>query len=39
MYLRVACIMEYVIREVKYNNIDFKNLCKKLDDFQNEVFP
>ena len=31
--------MEYVIREVKYNNIDFKNLCKKLDDFQNEVFP
>lgn len=31
--------MEYVIREVEYDNIDFMNLCKKLDDFQNEVFP
>lgn len=31
--------MKYEIREVKYDNIDFQNLCQKLDDFQNNIFP
>lgn len=31
--------MRYEIREVSYENEDFQNLCKKLDDFQNHIFP
>lgn len=31
--------MNFAIKEVDYNNDDFKFLCKKLDDFQNELFP
>lgn len=31
--------MEYDIKEVNYANIDFQNLCQKLDDFQNNIFP
>ncbi len=31
--------MNYEIREVDFNNSDVKNLCKKLDDFQNNILP
>lgn len=31
--------MDYVIKNVNYDNKDFQELCKKLDDFQNEIFP
>lgn len=31
--------MEYVIKEVNYDNTDFQKLCQKLDDFQNVIFP
>lgn len=31
--------MEYDIKEVSYDNIDFQKLCQKLDDFQNNIFP
>lgn len=31
--------MNYTMKEVKYDNNDFQKLCKKLDDFQNEIFP
>ena len=31
--------MNYEIKEVDFNNIDFKHLCEKLDDFQNDIFP
>lgn len=31
--------MEYIIKEVNYDNIDFQRLCQKLDDFQNLIFP
>lgn len=31
--------MNYKIKEIDFNNVDFKNLCKKLDDFQNDIFP
>ncbi len=30
--------MSYTMKEVKFNAIDFKKLCKKLDDFQNNIF-
>lgn len=30
--------MNYEIKEVLYSNLDFKKLCKKLDDFQNNIF-
>lgn len=30
--------MNYIIKEVEFNNIDFENLCKKLDAFQNNIF-
>lgn len=31
--------MNYEIRKVDLNNEDFRSLCKKLDDFQNDIFP
>lgn len=31
--------MDYLIKEVSYNNLDFKNLCVKLDQFQNIIIP
>lgn len=31
--------MQYEIKEVNYDNEDFKNLCRRLDDFQNDIFP
>ena len=31
--------MKYIIKEVNYDNYDFENLCKKLDDFQNNLYP
>ncbi len=31
--------MEYLIKEVNYDNLDFKNLCIKLDQFQNKIIP
>ncbi len=31
--------MKYEIREIDFNNEDFRSLCKKLDDFQNNIFP
>lgn len=31
--------MKYEIREANYNDKDFISLCKKLDDFQNQIFP
>lgn len=31
--------MEYIIKEVNYDNLDFKNLCVKLDEFQNDIVP
>lgn len=31
--------MKYTIKPVTYENLDFQNLCKKLDDFQNEIIP
>ncbi len=29
----------YKIKEVKYSNKDFMNLCKKIDDYQNNLIP
>lgn len=29
----------YEIKEVKYNNEDFINLCKKIDEYQNDLIP
>jgi len=29
----------YEIKEVKYTNKDFTNLCKKIDDYQNDLIP
>lgn len=31
--------MNYEIKEVNYNNKDFRNLCMKLDEFQNVIVP
>lgn len=31
--------MEFEIKEVNYDNNDFKNLCRKLDEFQNIIVP
>ncbi len=31
--------MNYTIKEVNYDNIDFHKLCQKLDDFQNKIIP
>ena len=31
--------MEYQIKEVNCDNMDFKNFCVKLDEFQNNIFP
>lgn len=31
--------MGFVIKEVKYDDIEFQKLCKKLDEFQNELYP
>lgn len=31
--------MELIIKEEKSDNIEFQKLCKKLDDFQNELYP
>ncbi len=31
--------MNYVIKEVTRDNEDFLELCRKLDDFQNDIFP
>lgn len=36
---RSRILGNYEIKEVDFNNIDFKDLCKKLDDFQNDIFP
>ncbi len=32
-------IMKFEIKEVNYDNNDFKNLCRKLDEFQNIIVP
>lgn len=31
--------MEYEIKEVSYDNLDFRKLCVKLDEFQNVIVP
>jgi len=31
--------MEYIIKEINYDNLDFKSLCLKLDEFQNDIVP
>lgn len=31
--------MKYEVKEVPANNEDFLDLCKRLDDFQNEIIP
>lgn len=31
--------MEYEIKEVSYHDLDFRKLCEKLDEFQNEIVP
>lgn len=31
--------MKYEIKEVNYDDLDFKNLCVKLDEFQNDIVP
>ncbi|MCI8964888.1 MAG: GNAT family N-acetyltransferase [Clostridia bacterium] len=31
--------MEYLIKEVNYDDLDFKKLCVNLDKFQNEIIP
>lgn len=31
--------MDFKIKEVDFNHMDFKKLCRKLDDFQNNIFP
>lgn len=31
--------MNLIIKEESYDNINFQELCQKLDDFQNELYP
>lgn len=31
--------MKYEVKEAAANNEDFRDLCKRLDDFQNEIIP
>lgn len=31
--------MKYIIKEVNYNDVDFKKLCAELDEFQNKIIP
>lgn len=31
--------MDFIIKEVNYDNSEFQKLCQKLDEFQNEIIP